>query len=91
MNRIKEFRERQGLTQVDLSFKIRTASTNICAYENGRLIPGPKVKRVLAKVLKTTPEELFPIGDYLSDKEIILKLQQECQDLKKEIEMWKGI
>ena len=60
VNRIKEFRERMGLTQVELARKAHMASTNLNAIENGRLAPWPKVKRSLARVLKTTQGELFP-------------------------------
>lgn len=59
-HRIKELREKAGLTQVELARKARMASTNLSAIENGRLAPWPKVQRALARVLKTTQEELFP-------------------------------
>lgn len=61
-NRIKEIREKIGLSQVELARRARIASTNLSAIECGRLAPWPKVKRSLARVLKTTPEELFPEG-----------------------------
>ena len=57
---LKEFRERAGVTQVELARMARMASTNLNAIEHGRLAPWPKVKRRLARALKTTPEELFP-------------------------------
>ena len=59
-NHLKEFRERAGLSQVELARLARMASTNLNSIENGRLAPWPKVKRRLARALKTTPEELFP-------------------------------
>jgi len=61
-NRIKEFRERAGLSQVELARRARIASTNLNAIEHGRLMPWPKIKKRLVRVLKTTPEELFPEG-----------------------------
>ena len=61
-NRIKEIREKIGLSQVELARRARIASTNLSAIECGRLAPWPQVKRSLARVLKTTPEELFPEG-----------------------------
>jgi len=61
-NRIREFRERLGFSQVELARRARIASTNLSAIECGRLAPWPKIKRRLAKALKTTPEELFPEG-----------------------------
>ena len=59
-NHLKEFRERAGLSQVELARRAVMASTNLNAIERGRLAPWPKVKRKLARVLRTTPEELFP-------------------------------
>lgn len=58
-NRVKEYREKVGLTQVELARRARMASPNLSAIECGRLAPWPKVRRKLAKLLKTTPEELF--------------------------------
>lgn len=59
-NRVKEFRELAGLSQVEMARRARMASTNLNAIENGRLAPWPKVKRALARALKTTQDELFP-------------------------------
>lgn len=59
-NRIREFREGMGLSQVELARRVRMASTNLCAIECGRMAAWPKVKRKLARVLKVTQEELFP-------------------------------
>lgn len=57
-NRVREFREKAGLSQVELARRAKIASTNLSAIECGRLMPWPKVKRKLSRVLKT--EELFP-------------------------------
>jgi len=59
-NRIKEFREKQGISQVELARKVHMASTNLSAIENGRLAAWPKVKRRLCRVLDCTETELFP-------------------------------
>jgi len=59
-NRIKELREKAGLSQVELARRVRMASTNLSAIECGRLAAWPRIKKKLARVLKTTPEELFP-------------------------------
>ena len=61
-NRVGEYREKAGLTQVELARRARIASPNLNATEHGRLAPRPKVKRALAKALKATQEELFPEG-----------------------------
>ena len=59
-NRIREFREEFGLSQVELARRAHIASTNLNAIENGRLLAWPKIKRKLARVLKCTESELFP-------------------------------
>ena len=61
-NRIKEFREKAGLTQLELARRAKVAPSNLCSVENGKLAPWTKMKRTIARVLKTTPEELFPEG-----------------------------
>jgi DNA-binding XRE family transcriptional regulator len=68
-NRLKEFRERAGISQVELARRACMASTNLNSIENGRLAPWPKIKRKLAKVLKTTQEELFPTSKGGQDAE----------------------
>lgn len=59
-NKIKEFREAAGMSQVELARRARMASTNLSAIECGRLAPWPKAKRALARVLKCSQAELFP-------------------------------
>jgi len=61
-NCIREVREKSGFSQVELARRARIAATNLSAIECGRLAPWPKVKRRLARVLKTKQEELFPEG-----------------------------
>ena len=58
-NRLKEYREARGLSQVELSRLARVAAPNLSAIERGRLLPWPKVKRALAKALRCTESELF--------------------------------
>jgi transcriptional regulator with XRE-family HTH domain len=64
MNRIREFREKAGLSQVELARRARIASTNLSAIECGRLASWPKVKRRVARVLKKTLQELFPENNF---------------------------
>lgn len=59
-NKLKEFREAMGLSQVTLSYMTHIASPNLSAIENGRLAPWPKARRKLARALNVTVEELFP-------------------------------
>lgn len=59
-NKIREYRIKAGLSQVELARRARMASPNLSAIENGKLEPWPKVRRSLAKALKVTFDELFP-------------------------------
>lgn len=59
-NRVRELRIKQGISQTDLARRIGIAEPNLSSIERGRLMPWPKVKRKLARVLKTTQAELFP-------------------------------
>ena len=60
MNRVKEFREMAGLTQVELARRARIASPNLSSIERGRLAAWPRMKRALSKALKCTEIDLFP-------------------------------
>ena len=59
-NRIKEFRERAGLSQAELARRVRVASPNLSAVENCQRVAWPKLRRRLARSLKTTESQLFP-------------------------------
>lgn len=59
-NRLKEYRERAGLTQTELAWRARVASQNISAIERGTLAPWPRVKEAISKALKVPESELFP-------------------------------
>jgi len=57
--RIKELRARYDLTQDDLARKIGVRRETILFIENGKYIPSLKLAHDIAKVLKTTMDELF--------------------------------
>lgn len=59
-NRLKEYRERAGLSQTELAWLARMASQNISAIERGTLAPWPRARRALAEALKIAETELFP-------------------------------
>jgi transcriptional regulator with XRE-family HTH domain len=59
-NRVREYRERLGISQVELSRRVKVASTNLSSIERGQLAAWPKVKKKLAHALKTPMGELFP-------------------------------
>jgi len=57
--RIKEFRARYDLTQEDLARKIGVRRETILFIENGKYVPSLKLAHDIAKVLKSSVDELF--------------------------------
>jgi len=57
--RIKEFRARHDLTQEDLAKKVGVRRETIVFLEKGKYNPSLQLAHDVAKVLKTTVEELF--------------------------------
>lgn len=62
VNRVREVRERLGLSQVELARRARLAGPNLSAIEHGQRKAWPKARRRLARALKVTEQELFPEG-----------------------------
>ena len=59
-NRLKEYREKAGLSQTELAWRARMAGQNISAIERGTLAPWPRARKALAEALKVSEMELFP-------------------------------
>ncbi len=59
-NRLKEYREKAGLSQTKLAWLAKMAGQNISAIERGTLAPWPRARRALAEALKVPEIELFP-------------------------------
>ena len=59
-NRIKEKRQLHGLSQSRLARMVGVAEPSLCQVERGQRAPWPKLRRALARALKTTQAELFP-------------------------------
>jgi transcriptional regulator with XRE-family HTH domain len=59
-NRLKEYREKAGLSQTELAWIARMAAQNISAIERGKLAPWPRVRKALAVALNVSEVELFP-------------------------------
>ena len=57
--RIKELRARHDLTQEDLAKKVGVRRETILYLEKGKYNPSLKLAHEVAKVLKTTIDELF--------------------------------
>ncbi len=60
--RIKEFRARYNLTQEKLASKVGVRRETIVFLEKGKYNPSLKLAHGIAKVLKTTIDELFIFG-----------------------------
>ena len=59
-NRVRERREQAGLSQAELARRVHVASPNLSAVENNQRVAWPKLRRRLARSLKTTEADLFP-------------------------------
>ena len=57
--KVKEYRERAGLTQSELAALVGARRETIVHLENGRYNPSLKLAMDIAKVFQTTVEELF--------------------------------
>ncbi len=57
--RIKELRARYDMTQDDLARKIGVRRETILFIENGKYVPSLKLAHDIAKVLKSSMDELF--------------------------------
>ncbi len=61
--KIKEFRAKHGLTQEELARQVGVRRETIVFLEQGKYIPSLKLAWDVAKVLKTTVDELFIFED----------------------------
>lgn len=62
MNRVKEIREKAGISQTELARRVTVAAPNLSDVELGKRDAWPLLKRRLARVLKCREGELFPAG-----------------------------
>ncbi len=60
-NRLKEKRDEQGLTQVQVSDKAKVTERGYQDYEYGKREPKVRTAIRIAKALNSTVEELFPL------------------------------
>ena len=59
-NRLRELRQRAGISQQQLAVKARMNPSTLTMIERYGYIPGAEVRLKIAKALKTTESELFP-------------------------------
>jgi transcriptional regulator with XRE-family HTH domain len=60
MNRIRTARLLLRISQAELGRRLRLSQGMISAFETGRLIPGPDLRKRLADALAFPEEKLFP-------------------------------
>ena len=60
INRLKECREKAGLSQTELAWRAKMAGQNISAIERGTMAPWPRARKALAEALGVPETELFP-------------------------------
>jgi len=58
-NRLKEFREKKGLTQEDLAAKANVSRQTIISIESGRYVPSLELALKFAALFKCKVEDLF--------------------------------
>ena len=61
-NRLKDFREKKGLTQKKLADKVSVTRQTVISIENGKYIPSLPLALKFARVFKCEVEDLFGIG-----------------------------
>ena len=57
--RMKELRARYSMTQEDLAARVGVRRETVLFIENGKYVPSLKLAHEIAKILKTTVDELF--------------------------------
>jgi putative transcriptional regulator len=66
--RIKEFREKFGITQEVLAEKVDVTRQTILFLEKGKYNPSLRLAYKIARLFKTNIEEIFSFEDEISDK-----------------------
>lgn len=59
MNKLRFYRERQGLTQIELGFKVGLSGAQICHIENGVKDTNGSKWKLIAKALDCSIDDLL--------------------------------
>lgn len=59
MNKIKEYRKKKNLSQIDIANIIEVKQNTISQWETDKRIPNARQALKLAKILETTVENLY--------------------------------
>lgn len=62
MNRIKEFRLKNGMTQIDLARALNVSQGSVSGYETGRFQPDLETMQRMAELFNTSIDTLFGTG-----------------------------
>ncbi len=67
-NKLKEARKKTGLTQVEVAEKAKISERAYQYYESGERLPDVLTALIIADILNSTVEELFPLYDSTKEK-----------------------
>ncbi len=62
-NKLKEARKKAGLMQVEVAKKAKISERAYQYYESGERLPDVLTALIIADILNSTVEELFPLYD----------------------------
>lgn len=63
VNRVKEFREEQGMTQAELAVSAGVSRQSVISIERGRYVPSLQLALRMAQVFGCTTDELFHLEE----------------------------
>lgn len=81
--RIKQERERKGLSQEELAERLEMKRTNVANYEAGRVIPPGNVLKELAKILDVDSDYILGLS---KEKKKSNDTHNELRDIKEFLE-----
>lgn len=80
--RIKELREKRGLTQFKLAELINMEASNLSKIERGVQIPKEESLEKFAKVFEVEIKDLFDYGHFSDRKTLIKKINTVLENLE---------
>ncbi|GAV21573.1 helix-turn-helix transcriptional regulator [Carboxydothermus pertinax] len=69
MNKLKQLRKANGLTQMEMAKKLGISDSYYCQIENGKRRMSLKTALDIAAILKVTPNDLFLSSDFAECQE----------------------
>ena len=82
--RIKELREKQGLTQLKLAEILDMEASNLSKIERGIQIPKEESIENISKALNVEVKELFDYTDNINKQDLILKINTLLENSNEE-------